>query len=191
MGRVGINWVTDRLPTEADADSDGDVHVADRGYSQWNNVKKHEKWCVTYYWEPREEPQERDVSPTSEERDLQAFHEWMRTEAESRMRGLPLHTLDSVRYLLRKAWAIAALNARRKQQADAEKPQPQIIWPQDDSVEVLWRCNNKRRIITIFRTVHEYGHTLDAIADDGTAWCLIAGNESWEQLPELPMKEGA
>ena len=41
MGRIGTDWITDRLPTEEDADCDGEVFVlSDRGvdFISWNHV---------------------------------------------------------------------------------------------------------------------------------------------------------
>ena len=45
----------------------------------------------------------------------------------------------------------------------------------------------RRRIISITRTVYGAIHTIDAVADDGTAWWMIAGvTDGWTQLPTLP-----
>ena len=46
----------------------------------------------------------------------------------------------------------------------------------------------RRRIISTTRTVMANGdHTIDAVADDGTAWWMIAGvTDGWTQLPALP-----
>ena len=48
-----------------------------------------------------------------------------------------------------------------------------------------------RRFVSLARTLlPDGGHTLDAIADDGTAWWLIVGvegaPEGWTQLHPLP-----
>lgn len=49
----------------------------------------------------------------------------------------------------------------------------------------------RRRIVSITRTVLASGdHTIDAVADDGTAWWMIAGvTDGWTQLPALPDRE--
>ena len=46
----------------------------------------------------------------------------------------------------------------------------------------------RRRIVSITRTVMASGdHTIDAVANDGTAWWMIAGvTDGWTQLPALP-----
>jgi hypothetical protein len=49
-----------------------------------------------------------------------------------------------------------------------------------------------RRFVSISRTVHSAGHTLDAIADDGTAWWKVLGSDDqtdWHQLSSLPARE--
>jgi len=49
------------------------------------------------------------------------------------------------------------------------------------------RLPTPRRIISITRTVQESGdHTIDAVADDGTAWWMVPGEAEWTQLPALP-----
>ena len=97
-----MDWITDRLPTEADADGDGDVLCLRyrMDIASWKNVESGEPW-------------------------------------------LPL--------------------------APSSTPRP-------------------RRIVSITRTVQESGdHTIDAVADDGTAWWMIAGvTDGWTQLPALP-----
>jgi len=47
-----------------------------------------------------------------------------------------------------------------------------------------------RRFVSINRTYHDLGQTIDAIADDGTAWWMLASQGQWIQLPPLPAKEG-
>ena len=52
-------------------------------------------------------------------------------------------------------------------------------------------ATTKRRIISTNRTVHPNGvATIDAVADDGTAWWVVQGGENgWRQLPPLPDRE--
>ena len=54
--------------------------------------------------------------------------------------------------------------------------------------------NQRRRIISIIRTVWmdqggSQSHTIDAVADDGTAWWMVPGEVEWSQLPALPDRE--
>ena len=48
-----------------------------------------------------------------------------------------------------------------------------------------------RRFVHLSRTVHEHGHTLDAIDEDGRAWWLITGmdDKEWTELQPLPSRE--
>lgn len=99
-----MDWITDRLPTEADADSAGDV-VIRLDHDQWG--------IIEWYNVPESTP-------------------WL-----------------------------------------AFKP----------AVE----ASKRRRIVSITRT---RDHTIDAVADDGTAWWMIAGvTDGWTQLPALPDRE--
>lgn len=105
-----MDWITDRLPIESDADSAGDV-VIQLGHDQWDMTE--------WYNVPESTP-------------------WI---------------------AFKPADAAAAVEAGKR-----------------------------RRIISITRTVQESGdHTIDAVADDGTAWWMIAGvADGWTQLPALP-----
>ena len=47
-----------------------------------------------------------------------------------------------------------------------------------------------RRFVSINRTYHDLGQTIDAIADDGTAWWMLASQGHWVQLPDLPVRDG-
>ena len=51
------------------------------------------------------------------------------------------------------------------------------------------RATEPRRFVSISRTVHDHGPTLDAIADDGTAWWMVADHTEWRQLSPLPARE--
>jgi len=116
-----IAWITDRPPTEADADSDGDVAVQQRpgqdsfAYLHWSFVKPGISWRRTSY---------RPYRPAPE-----------------------------------------------------RAPEPAA------------RAMQSRRFVSISRTVHDHGHTLDAIADDGTAWWKVADHTEWRQLSPLPARE--
>jgi len=46
-----------------------------------------------------------------------------------------------------------------------------------------------RRIVSLTRTVYGAVHTIDAVADDGTAWWMVPGEVEWTQLPALPKRE--
>ena len=115
-----MDWITDRLPTEADADSAGDVVIR----------LDHDQWDMTeWYNVPESTP-------------------WIAFEPA-----------DAANFLNDIAAAVEA--------------------------------GKRRRIISVTRTVLERDiHTIDAIADDGTAWWMIAGvTDGWTQLPALPDRE--
>jgi hypothetical protein len=48
---------------------------------------------------------------------------------------------------------------------------------------------SQRRIVSLTRTVYGAVHTIDAVADDGTAWWMVPGEVEWTQLPALPKRE--
>ena len=64
-------WITDRLPTEADGDGDGDVwmrHVSGSEYNffaHWSHVGPGAPWQRTIYWKP---PTETDRIAALEQR---------------------------------------------------------------------------------------------------------------------------
>lgn len=55
----------------------------------------------------------------------------------------------------------------------------------------MWHpITTKRRIVSLARTVLQDGHhTIDVVADDGTAWWMVPGEAGWTQLPSLPDRE--
>ncbi len=64
------------------------------------------------------------------------------------------------------------------------------LWrPPAPQPEPAARAMQSRRFVSISRTVHDHGHTLDAIADDGTAWWKDADHTEWRQLSPLPARE--
>lgn len=117
-----MDWITDRLPTEADADSAWDV-VIRLDHDQWAKTK----WYNVFESTP-----------------------WI---------ALNPNPADAVNFLNDVAAAVEA--------------------------------GKRRRIVSITRTVVESGlHAIDAVADDGTAWWMIAGvTDGWTQLPALPDRE--
>lgn len=186
MERIGTNWITDRPPTEADADPDGDVFVSGAGYWAWDQVGPGQTWCHTYYWEPRSKPQQQ-CDPLSEPvfvspLGLRVGQVWRTrngctaTILSVSFRGDPecpvRARVDGINNPMSRGdgWAYF-LDGRCRR------------LPEFDLVEM------PRRIISITRTVHEHGHTLDAAADDGTAWWMVAGGHGWKPLPDLPAKE--
>jgi len=55
-----FEWITNRLPTEADGDSDGDVRLRrgkNFGLVHWSYVGPGAPWQHTSYWKPSAEPE--------------------------------------------------------------------------------------------------------------------------------------
>lgn len=117
-----MDWINDRLPTEADADRDGDVAAKKRPgsdayvYFHWSFVKPGMIWRRTSHW-----------------------------YAE-------------------------------------QTPEPAVP------------ATPPRRFVSISRTILKDGrHTLDAIDDDGVAWCMVLsddpGQDFWTPLTPLPVRQ--
>ena len=114
-----MDWITDRLPTEADGDEDGYVIVS---------TPTQRKWYRLYF------------------RLVSCGQSW-----------LPFTT-------------------------PAGMPAP-------ESVALATPAPQPRRFVSITRTVYGAVHTLDAVADDGTAWWKVADHTEWRQLSPLPARE--
>jgi hypothetical protein len=58
----GAEWITNRLPTEADGDMDGDVRLrlepgsGEHDLVHWSRIGPGVPWQHTSYWEPPAEP---------------------------------------------------------------------------------------------------------------------------------------
>lgn len=176
MGRIGINWVTDRLPTDADSDEDGDVMVRCRPDSDdWNWVHWEDVcWPGTPWASPPDE-KANSVNAVTESSDLAAFGDWWdRYTTGINAKALPAFYQHIIRSTAQIAWSNAALNARRY-------PVP---------VEVNFReaDDGTRHFVSITRTIDINGeHILDAIANDGTAWWnRPSEGTNWVQITPLP-----
>jgi hypothetical protein len=87
-------WITDRLPTEADGDMDGDVRMVRAPHADpddyllvhWSYVGDAAPWHHTSCWEPPTEPP--PAQPTPTEPDRIAALEQRVAELETTMRQL-------------------------------------------------------------------------------------------------------
>ena len=137
-----MDWINDRLPTEADADRDGDVAVKQRpgsdafAYFHWSFVKPGMIWRRTSHWYAEQTPE--PATPASQPR--------------------PPFT-------------------------------PPGATPEPAAAAVATPTSQRRRIVSLSRTVYGAVHTIDAVADDGTAWWKVPGEADWTQLPALPKRE--
>lgn len=191
MGRIGVNWITDRRPSEADADSDGEVFSRADGYQKWHQVEHGQTWCHSYYWRPpsapEPQPEPKQLQQVNPLRDLiSAPPPCLRVGQAWRTRCGSIATIVSVSHVGDNECPIRAC-------IDG------ITSPMSSGSGLAYFRNGKcrglpefdlvylpRRIVSIARTVHKHGHTLDAVADDGTAWWMIPGECDWTQLPALP-----
>ena len=81
-------------------------------------------------------------------------------------------------------------------------------WKRVSWVRLLWRHTSTwqlptaapepaptpRKFASLTRTAHGFGHTIDAIDDDGVAWWMVIGPDDcsdteWHQLLPLPGRE--
>lgn len=187
MGRERTDWITDRAPTELDADEDGDVSVRRSPVDDSNDVYVHysmvsagTQWKHTYLWVDEQESTPAEPAKSTEELDLIAFRGWWQSEGSKFVAGKHIAVREQFQTLCQIAWANAALMARRTT-VFVQNPAPQQSEP--------------RRFTGITRTNHRYlaHQTLDAIDQDGRAWWLVLGSDSapeeWTELKPLPTRE--
>lgn len=142
-------WITDRLPTEADADEDGDVTVQNRldvepsagVYFIWSMVRPGMAWTHTDIWE----------APTKSV--LAVGQRWRRLDGKV----VKITSYDTSMSMTCPFIAEGFLYA-----PDGSAPGASDF----DLVELIEPAaeHTPRRFVSISRTD---GHTLDAIADDG------------------------
>lgn len=173
-------WITDRLPTEADADEDGDVCVRNRPeavpsgrpYFHWSMVLPGMAWCHTDIWEAPTKPA------------LAAGQRWRRRDGE--VVTITEHdTSNDTDYPFRAGghwYRVDGTSCIDDSNADLVE----LIEPAAE----LEPVTTTRRFVSISRTdwtaEASDGYTLDAIADDGTAWWKHSYQAQWTQHTPLP-----
>ena len=179
------DWITDRRPTEADGDKDGFV-IARCGPD--NDVLTYLPWSHPYWkrvswvrllwrhtdmWVPPAAPE-----PTKPA--LAVGQRWRRRDGEVVTVGL-----DSDGVFMANHWRYTS--NRTVPFLNGSKPEL-------DLVELL-PTPTPRKFASLTRTVTDFGHTIDAIDEDGVAWWMtLATDDSepeWHQLLPLPGKEAA
>jgi hypothetical protein len=109
-------WITDRLPTEADGDREGDVRMviapgADPDnyvLVHWSYVGSAAPWQRTSWWEPPTEPTPTEPTPTEPtptEPDRIAAMEQRVAELEAQIRRVPEADVHGFRSMFQKALA--------------------------------------------------------------------------------------
>lgn len=177
-------WITDRLPTKADADEDGDVCVRNRPeavpsgppYFHWSMVLPGMTWCHTDIWEASAKPA------------LAAGQRWRRRDGEV----VTITEHDTINdndypFCAGDHWYHADGTSCID---DSGVDLVELIEPAAEPETVT----TPRRFVSISRTVWmnqgvSQCHTIDAVADDGTAWWKVPGETEWQEMPALPARE--
>ena len=188
------NWITDRRPTEADGDDDGDV-VLRAGpclsYGKamhWRYVGLEAPWRHSNLWRPPADPHPKPTKPA-----LALGQRWRRR--------------DGVEVTVEKFDCDHAWGATHPFWADCHSYAPNgaanasgKLGHSQDLIELLTpepsTLTPRRFKETPRRTVADFGHTIDAIDEDGVAWWMIVASDDdseseWHQLLPLPAKEVA
>jgi hypothetical protein len=188
-------WFTNRLPTEADADEDGEVEVQsglrahETAYFHWSMVKPGMAWTHAISWEGSSEP-----APAAKPV-LSVGQRWKRRDGE--VVKVDLYDSNHRYGATHPFWAAGASYTADGIFRGDGKPASGF-----DLVELIEPATEPepattpRRFASISRTVWmDHGgsqcHTLDAIADDGTAWWMVPGETEWQELPALPDREAS
>lgn len=171
------DWITDRRPTEVDGDRDGDVRLRssrngeDYVYVPWEFVAEGAPWTHSPGWLTKP-PASESAKPAL------ALGQTWRTR-EGKVVTITRDDGSKTPFLADHIWYKADGKANIHHQH-----------PELELVELISEVA-PRRIVAISRTVHSYVHTIDAVAEDGTAWWMIVGPDeddqpTWQQLTPLP-----
>ena len=172
------DWITDRRPTEADGDEEGDVRACrspgetDWSYLHWSYLGEATPWKHCADWQPPTAPK-----PTKPA--LAVGQRWRRRDGE-----VVTVRLDRHGHLKAGRWCYTS---------DGIAPG---VGSHTDLIEFLTlhpTPTPRKFKETPRRTITDGVHTIDAIDKDGVAWWMTlgtAGSEpEWHQLPPLPAKE--
>ena len=179
------DWITDRPPTAADGDSDGDVvalyHPDADGQGfllHWSHVGEASPWKRTSIWGLRATPAPQPTKPA-----LAVGQRWRRRDGE-------IVTIDKIDRnhpwgSTHPFWADRnSYTPEGSACATGELGHPQ------DLIELLTPRKFKE---TPRRTVTDFGHVIDAIDEDGVAWWMTPATHDsepeWHQLTPLPGRE--
>ena len=177
------DWITTRRPTEADGDEDGDVLARyhpdddDHCYLHWSYVGEVTPWKHCASWQPPTAPEPTPTKPA-----LAAGQRWRRRDGV--MVTVGLHSDGSFKA---GGWGYTP---------DGMAPFPTGPAPRLELIELLTPepTPTPRKFASLTRTAHGFGHTIDAIDDDGVAWWMVIGPDDcsdteWHQLLPLPGRE--
>ena len=175
------DWITDRRPTEADGDEDGDVraryHPDGDGYSflHWSHVGEATPWKHCANWQlPTAAPEPTPTKPA-----LAVGQRWRRRDGEV----VTVYCTGGDGFL------VGELSYDPNGTAPFPGTGPK---PEFDLIELL-PTPTPRKFASLTRTVTDFGHIIDAIDDDGVAWWMITSPDGpepeWHQLTPLPGRE--
>jgi hypothetical protein len=184
------DWITDRLPTQTDADIDGDVLIPgeynDECFVEWATVHDGEPWqqpdryeqikdnTIEDRWITSRQPLESDGNKDG------AVHV---RKYPNKSWGVNIH------------WSYVGPGVPWEHTRDYEgviEPIPFEALPEDIPEEPVLEKNESTPSRTFFSIKRTYvnGHFFDAIASDGTAWWRYAdglgSNTYWIRHPPLP-----
>jgi len=175
-----MEWITNRLPTEADADDDGDVTVQNRpetepsagSYFNWKMVVPGMAWTHSDFWVEPQKPA------------LAVGQQWRRRDGV---------VVTISRYDVSHDLFYAGGHWHRVDGSSCINHSDADLVELIEPAAELEPAHMPRRFVSISRTdwtaEESDGHTLDAIADDGTAWWKHSYQSQWTQHPPLPSIE--
>lgn len=171
-----MNWITDRPPTGADGDEDGEVIVRRRpgkdfgALVHWSHVATGVPWRRSVFWQPPSPAAEPAPKPA-----LALGQTWRRRDG----RVVTITSFDGYPF-----WAQGVWYSPDGRHANL------VACPHLELVELVSQPTKlePRRFVSISRTVLATGQEIvDAIDDDGVAWELAG--EEWHRLKPLPPRE--
>lgn len=173
-------WITDRLPTEADADGDGDVRVP-RRHGKDPAVSR---WCQHYTlivpgqpWWSENAAQRVEPAPTLS---LAVGQQWRRRDGK-------VVVIDRINrdHMFGKTHPFWADNS-----SYTEKGACNALGELGDSCDLIELVSGPEPVPAPTRKVVQIAATendLCALCNDGTMWTL--GSSGWTQLPAIPQPE--
>jgi hypothetical protein len=193
MAQPTNDWIADRRPTEADGDDDGDVRVRYRpdseycSYLDWRHVGAGVPWKHCVSWKP---PAPEPTKPA-----LAVGQRWRRRDGE--VVTIYATSGDYCQPIGDYYQPISGFRAGKwSYDPDGTAPFPSGPRPEYDLIELISGPTPTPRKFkeTPRRTVADFGHTIDAIDEDGVAWWMIVASDDdseleWHQLLPLPAKE--
>ena len=170
------DWITDRRPTEADGDSDGDVLARyhpdddDYAYLHWSYVGAGVPWRHDSDWQP----------PAPTKPALAVGQRWRRRDGAVVTVGLDEDGVFMANY-----WRYTSSGTV----SFLDRPKPEL-----DLIELLTPTPTPRKFKeTPRRTITDCNHVIDAIDEDGVAWWMTPATHDsepeWHQLTPLPGRE--